>query len=236
MPVEIPITSETVPSPLDCVVSNADWQSLIGLLTATFPNDATVFLTGNTEPDPSEREFPWFRTNADGTPDKWYKYANGSWLSRHPTAAGTVIMWEGDEADIPTFDGGEAGAVTGISGPMWERVTEMNARFPVGPGTFPSGAILNVGDTGGEEKHSLTLAEMPPHTHGPKDPFTSIFGRRDPGGDRNTNEGQNGGFTDDILETVGGSGDPKVVEAHNNIPPFRAVWFLRKTARTHYRL
>ena len=38
-------------------------------------------------------------------------------------------------------------------------------RVLIGAGTADSGTVYNAGDTGGEEKHQLTVEEMPAHTH-----------------------------------------------------------------------
>jgi microcystin-dependent protein len=180
----------------------------------------------------------------------------GAWLSRHPDAAGKVIMFEGAEADIPTFDGGEAGAVTDISGPMWEKVSEMDARMPIGPGTLPSTTAIGIGDTGGEEKHELTEGEMPTHRHkvvanvdqnpGPaaggldigSNSFIAKSSNFDGAGGPNSYH--LGGATPEptlaLTTAVGGSGSPKATESHNTLPPYRAIWFIRKTARKNYRL
>lgn len=253
MSLNLKVLSATVPSPLDCVVNNVDWQALSALLTVSFPNDIGNFSIGNTEPPPSRRGDPWFRLEADGTPDGWYVYAMGSWLKRHTTVPGTVIMWEGLAADIDTFDGGEAGAVTDLSGPMWERVTEMDAKFPIGPGTLPSTAVIGVGDTGGEENHELVSAEIPKHNHklanvdfaapSPANPqlgagdFLTFKGGRE-SGNSNFNYTLCGSATAPSLgvtSDIGGDGSGNTV-AHNNLPPYNAIFFLRKTGRLFYRL
>ena len=47
-------------------------------------------------------------------------------------------------------------------GGTWEKIEN---KFLRGSGTDADGNTLNVGDTGGEEKHTLTLDEMPAHSH-----------------------------------------------------------------------
>lgn len=247
MSIAIPITSATVPSPLDCVVSNTNWQALVALLQATFPQDAAVWNFGNSEPAPSKRDRPWIRSNSDGTPDKIYIYSMGSWISAHPMAEGAVIMYRGSEASIDTFDGGEAGAVTLTSGPMWARVTDMNGRFPLGPGTLPSTTIINVGDTGGEEKHELVEAEIPEHSHllateGVED--STALSSPDQFLDRSRDEGDNQDYAlrgDDTEPSAGQTGKfggdtDGDTTPHNNMPPFLGIFFITKTARRFYRL
>lgn len=234
MAVEIPITSATVPSPLDCKLSNADWQQFVSLLQAIFPEDAAIWNFGNTEPSPSRRVYPWFRSNADGTPDRVYKYSMGAWISLHSMAPGSVIMYEGTELSIDTFDGGTAGAVTSISGPMWEKVTSMNAKFPIGPGTLPSTTVIGIGDTGGDEEVTLTLPQIPPHSH------EFRVNANDDGGSGSGNDVPDdsdpslGGNLFGDTEETGGSGTPATTEAHGNMPPFQAIWFIRRTARLYH--
>ena len=50
-----------------------------------------------------------------------------------------------------------------VFGGTWEKIEN---KFLRGSGTDADGNLLNVGDTGGEETHTLTLDEMPAHSHG----------------------------------------------------------------------
>jgi microcystin-dependent protein len=140
--------------------------------------------------------------------------------------AGTAL------ADIDTLDGGEVGPITSFTGPMWERDTDFDAMFPIGPGTLPSGTVLAEGDTGGEEKHSLTIAEMPPHDH----PLLVANSNTGGGSDVQRLRPDSTLADSDANSGLRG-GDPVtlLVAPHNNVPPFRVRFFLRKTARTHYR-
>jgi microcystin-dependent protein len=42
----------------------------------------------------------------------------------------------------------------------------LNGRVPIGPGTSTSGTSFTLGQTGGEETHTLTVNELPAHAHG----------------------------------------------------------------------
>lgn len=211
------------------------WPQLVSLLSANLNGSLNVFNYGNSTPAPADQDKPWIRTDAAGRIDRVYNYSGGSWIARHPVAAGAIIMWEGDITAVDTFDGGETAAVTATTGPMWERVTQLNAKFPIGVGTLPdTGTVLAVGSTGGEELHELTQQEMPPHTHDiailPSVDFGSgsaTMRRLDTSGDFN-----------DVTSTrsTGGQGTPPEVVGHNTLPPYYALYFLRKTARTHYRI
>jgi microcystin-dependent protein len=110
----------------------------------------------------------------------------------------------------------------------------MAARFPVGPGRFADvgdviGATIGIGDTGGEEKHVLLLAEMAAHRHGLAPDPCNVF----------TGVSSGGAFTVTTDATL----PPHKVQtfdtegedvAHNNLPPYQGVWFARRTARLMY--
>lgn len=56
------------------------------------------------------------------------------------------------------------GTIYGSSGGTTFKLPDHRARFPVGVGTFPSGASVALGAVGGEEKHELTGLEIA-HKH-----------------------------------------------------------------------
>ena len=92
--------------------------------------------------------------------------------------------------------------------------TALSGRVLVGAGTdFPAGT------TGGEKTHTLTIAEMPSHTHP-----SSI-----PNFVQNTATGStNYGFlADGSYKDSGSSGGGA---AHNNMPPYRSVYMWERTA------
>lgn len=97
-----------------------------------------------------------------------------------------------------------------LFGGTWQRIQD---RF-----LLCAGSSYAAGSTGGEAKHKLTVNEMPAHTHGlagdvqewgsPKSPY---FGA---------------GQYDDTVETDSAGGG----QAHNNMPPYLAVYAWRRTA------
>jgi hypothetical protein len=227
----IAITTASVPADYCGNSLRETWAFLVSLLQATLVGEVNLFNYGATTPAPDDQDKPWIKLDANGNIERIYSYSNGAWVARHPVAAGTVIMYEGSEASIPTFDGGEAGTVTATTGPMWEKVSQLDARFPMGPGTLPSGLVVNVGDTGGEEKHELTEEEIPQHTHVIK--FTEHQDLQVSDDKKRQLFDENGSNTF-TPPTFGGDEDGNTV-AHNTLPPYRGIFFLRKTARTHYR-
>lgn len=208
-----------------------DWPLLVSLITANLIGSLSTVNSGSSTPAAADRSKPWNRSNADGTDDGQWTFYNGFWVQKHPLPTGAVIMFEGDLADIDTFDDGEVGAITNITGPFWEEVTEMQARSPIHPGTLPSGTVINIGDDIGEEKHALTVAELPAHTH----PFDTTDGAQvlakvssNKAGDINQTGSLDYQFADDPQNTGGDQG-------HNTIGPSRAIFFIRRTERLYRR-
>lgn len=225
----IAITTLDVPSNFCHQNWQVSWSFLVGLLRAEAEGLAYNF--GNTTPAAIDRDKGWFRTNADGTPDGWYAYANGNWLMRALLPApGAIILWDGSAAGIDTLDGGEVGAVTTTTGPFWERVTAMDAKFPLGPGTLPGGTVVNVGDTGGAEDVTLDLDQIPSHDHGI--PNKKLLHQTLSSGILEQGSGNNISLA--TFQAEGGDSNDVTV-AHNNMPPWRGIFFIRRTQRIYHR-
>lgn len=230
MPGNVDLSIE-VPSGTCYTAPSTDWPYLVSLITANLSGSLDTVNTGSATPDPSDRDKPWLRSNSDGSDDGIWSYYNGYWVQKHPIAVGAVLMWEGAEADIDAFDGGETAAITNITGPFWETVDEMAARSPIHPGTLASGTVVAIGADLGEERHLLTVAELPAHTH----PFDTTNGAQ-------VLTKVTSGKVNDINQT--GSLDYAFANApqntggdtaHNTIHPVRGIWFLRRTARIYRR-
>ena len=103
-----------------------------------------------------------------------------------------------------------------LFGGTWERLKD---RF-----LLAAGDSYSAGATGGEATHKLTTAEMPSHTHS-----AAVNGGTDDYGQSRTTIGnfaiKTQGYTDGstILPTGGGT-------AHNNMPPYLAVYMWKRTA------
>lgn len=117
-------------------------------------------------------------------------------------------------------------------------------RVLIGAGTADSGTVYTAGQTGGEEKHTLTTSEMPSHNHdmgGAGDhnhAFSGVYSNSDTKTTRyeNTNDSsrvrawiqnnhtQNSGYHTHAIHSTGGG------EAHNNMQPYTVVYCWRRTA------
>lgn len=99
----------------------------------------------------------------------------------------------------------------------WEKV---EGKFLLG-----SSSSHKAGSTGGEEKHTLTVNEMPSHTHTTNRDMNAWDGSK-VGYDFNYGHGTGAPIAagSNILNNTGGS------QAHNNMPPYLSVDMWRRTA------
>lgn len=111
-----------------------------------------------------------------------------------------------------------------LFGGTWTRIKDV---FPLA-----AGDIYDVGDSGGEATHTLKLSEMPTHTHNMRysydasskqwlDGYLYMPTKADDSYSTNT-EGSNN--TNVIIQSAGGG------EAHNNMPPYLAVYVWKRIA------
>lgn len=229
----VTISIASLPGTLCYSNPQQDWPLLASYLSANLNGNLNTFNVGNSVPSADNRDKYWFRDNSDGTPDAVYRYSGGYWLSKHPLPPLAVIMYEGTEASIDTFDGGEVAPVTNIAGPFWEKVTEMAGRSPIMPGTLDSGTVLTIGNNYGEEKHTLLREEMPRHTHTIQ-AWTS--GATGGDGGQILNEPDPGTEVQKETGATGGRVDEANPDAFNIIHPVRTIWLIRRTSRTYRRI
>ena len=104
-------------------------------------------------------------------------------------------------------------------GGTWVKLTN---RFLVG-----AGGTYSLGATGGEATHTLTVNEMPTHSH------TNIYAT-DSGGNAswgyNYQNGSGKGSVSSATPDSGGIGYAGGSAAHNNLPPYQAVNMWQRTA------
>lgn len=97
-------------------------------------------------------------------------------------------------------------------GTSWQRITD---RFILG-----AGGSYSVGATGGEASHTLTVNEMPSHNHPSGVSSTSALSGTSGSTTAQCFFDRNYGYT----AYTGGSA------AHNNMPPYIALYFWERTA------
>jgi hypothetical protein len=185
----------------------------------------SFFNLGASIPALNNQVYPWL--DEDGN---WWIYKDGYWLRKNPVAIGSSErrVYVGTTTDLQTYDGGNTNTLSNWSGPMWEVDTEFEARFPVGAGTFAaSGVVVVQGKVtstavAGEDKHTLTVPEIPAHSH---NFFPLVTADANNGG---ANGVQYGTTANVATSSTGGDA------AHNNLPPFYGVYFIKRTSRVYY--
>lgn len=225
----------------------ASYQEMLNLFSAnqtvTFPSTFAGVTVSATKPTDTTQA--WLQLDSLGRPVRLYYFAQGAWLSQHPMVPDMAMPWFGTLPNFNTFDGGDSNTVSSISGPMWELVTEIAAKFPLAAGTLPSGIVVAAGDTGGEEKHILTEQENGPHTHD-LDLITPLSSKWS-NGDSNSGKIATGGgalssgadasitATSPFfqIDTSGGDSSGAGV-GHQNMPPYYGMNWIRRSQRLFY--
>lgn len=226
---------------------------IVAQMSGFLPGQYNLFNFGNDEPSVNDRTKPWVRTNADSTFDKIYVFAGGAWVSPHPMPVGARIIAPStllSASDVWAWDGGDGSdpattTPTFATGAMWEVDPILTARFPLGAGTLPSGAVIAPNATGGAETHAIVAAEVPEHTHFMCSDETATTGtglnatqniarRKETTGD--SDYGLAPGTLDASLGKTGpyGGDGTGVTTPMNIMPVYAAVLFIRRTARGFY--
>jgi len=223
-------------------------NDIIGGTQAVFNSTIgnSFFNFGPTFPAINNRIYPWLDENG-----QWWIFDQGFWVYKNPVVAGSYErrIFVGTTNDLLSYDGGDGTAVAGdTSGPMWMVDTLLDARFPVGVGAFAaSGSVAVLGTATstsivGEDQHLLTTAEMPTHTH---QVSIKTFGHGGNDGDRVAADGGTSSptLTNNVTVFPSSTLDPDVDAiaantggnaAHNNLPPFYGVYFIKRTSRIYY--
>ena len=208
---------------------------------------------------PSDTSAIWFQIDSLGRFLRMYIYGQGSWLSSHPVAPGLTMWWfSALPINFATFDGGDNNAIGPASGGMWQQAKDGNgtlitAKFLVTAGTLPSTTVLALGDSGGEENHTLLTAE------GAQDPAHShVLGKQGPGesyyfpysmtsnvttGNLFGSQVTGGGVGTQTIAALsaynfylsfGINPTPNAVVPHGTMPPYVVGTLIQRTARIFY--
>jgi len=124
---------------------------------------------------------------------------------------GGIIMWSG--ATVPpgwALCNGQNGT------------PDLRGRFVLGAGAGTGLTARNIGQAGGAETHTLTIAEMPAHTHSFRT-FHANFGHVGSATEGSTKNDGDGVFYDaDAVQSTGGG------EPHHTMPPYYVLAYIMR--------
>jgi len=283
--------------------AEAQWQSVFTMLLQILSGSvsaASNIVVSQTTPQPADQGKLWVKLNAYGMPIGIFFFGDGQWIwpNPRPSGGGERMIWDGTETALWEYDGGEVPGVdpsvtppTPTTGAMWQVDTVWQFTTPIGAGTNAksyngeAATVLSQGQTGGEEKHVLTMDEIL-HQHAmgnvcvdgaanpafgfdqmvvetrPAVPLTpnvpgfvaAAWGRMAAtpgafGGGGTVTDAASasligppvGAVTD--LAIAADENHPNTITnvtppeptAHNNLPPYRVVYFAKRTTRQFYR-
>jgi microcystin-dependent protein len=202
---------------------------------------------GATTPPPEAQNLPWFKTDQYGNPIGFFSWNGATWATIPSTVAngtfanapaaptvgteyfatdlGCLIIFSSSGWTTASGTVGDLKAVTATSiataltnNPGWAQHTASIGCVigNAGPATGIS-VVHNPGDVIGEENHTLTINEIPSHTHA----FTGYLN----GASANGNTGPGGILSDHNATATQGTGGSA---GHNTIQPtFYGFWLVK---------
>lgn len=152
------------------------------------------------------------------------------------------LMCDGSEVSIETYNKlyNTIGATYGAATAGYFKLPDMRSKFPLAAGDGPGSSLSNrvLGQTGGEENHTLIAAEMPSHSHGVTDPgHTHTYSDVYRSGDQSVLIGTSTAADQDVTtdnRTTGSSTTGISIQntgggqAHNTMPPFLVLNYIIK--------
>lgn len=160
----LPILPGTLPSGSCFPDEQSRLVAYAELMQAVLASGMSFYNFGSDTPDVENQGFPWINTN-----DMRIYYFAGNWITPVNYDLNERRFWAGSLLALESYDGGTPGtAGEPQAGPMWVEDTAFIGRSPMHPGIVPTAnppKTLAVGENYGAGSHSMTVTEMPAHTH-----------------------------------------------------------------------
>lgn len=134
---------QAVPGTLDAGYCPANWQefylAILAKTTWKVPGTFKPYIISATQPGVDDQDKIWKKVSSTGAPIREFVYESTyGWVAEHPIPPGptalATMIWKGTTVQLETYDGGAAGAVGPITGPMWEVDAGYADHFPLGVG------------------------------------------------------------------------------------------------------
>lgn len=128
------------------------------------PGTVALFNYGPNTPTIDNRDKPWIKLNSDGTFAGVFVFVNGDWYTTYPFTTGDVIFFSGAESAVADpFFLCNGQTVTRSWGSF--TTPDLRGRFLLSSGQGAGLTNRTVGQTGGEELHTMIQAELVTHQH-----------------------------------------------------------------------
>lgn len=215
---------------------------------------ATVIISQTSQPLNTQRDKIWHNP----TTGHLLKYAPSvaSWVmvNQERPSGFTRKVFTGDVTALLTEDGGSAGTVGDVAGPMWEIDTAMSGRLALGAGDLPdhvNGTVtVAVNSTGGHNELTVAKVNLPVDTIDVKTAVVGQAGVTGAGAEpvvgqtygsdaisgagsacdaTNSTPGLSGRYYTRAQTLPLGDGT-----ALNSIPPYYGIYWIKRTARIYY--
>ena len=123
--ISLPVSPPVFP-PDYCFTPQQYANDLASGLVVSLPGNVSPWNIGPNAPTSDLRDRPWRKTDPTtgvAVGDFDWSPLYGKWLKLHFTSGTPTFQIVPTSVNLDTFDGGEAGAVTPISGPFWKQYT-----------------------------------------------------------------------------------------------------------------
>jgi hypothetical protein len=140
--INLPVAITPPPPGQGCYPDNATlFTAIAKSLRVTLPVTTSFFIISSVQPTVEQRTLAWIKidavTNLAIGVFTWSP-TYGAWAKDHWNGNGIPTlerrMFIGSLTQLETYDGGEAGTVSDITGPFWVQDTDFGDKFPLGVG------------------------------------------------------------------------------------------------------
>lgn len=207
------------------------YRIFTGLGTVTIGSSTVITYSAWTGVSGNTATFKTFPLTPSSAPTSDYQMANKKYVDDQVTAGSTIpvgtifpyagatapsgyLLCDGSEVSRTAYDDlfTVISTAYGVGdGSITFNLPDLTGRVPVGKDSLETD-FSSLGKTGGESTHTLTINEMPVHSHTCNNAYST-----------------NGGTTAGATDSPGNTGNAGSGEAHNNLQPYLVINYIIKT-------